>query len=128
MSDARFNEPNVETAPAVFPNNDITYEVTTLRSHEYASRRGVGLMYCPAKDKPTAQALRERGDLSAQKIAWLNRHDRGSGDLYCVLPLMKGLPVAMTGHIDRSGDKRILKGRVGIVHSWILADDKSSAF
>ena len=34
----------------------------------------------------------------------------------------------MTDHIDRSPDKRILRGRIGIVHSWILADDEKSVF
>ena len=41
---------------------------------------------------------------------------------------MKGLPVAMTDHIDRSSDKRILRGRVGTVDSWVLADDEKSVF
>ena len=99
-----------------------------LRAHAYATKRQIGLMYCPAKDTPTADALRERPDLPSQKVSWLNRHDRESGDLYGILPLMKGLPVAMTDHIDRSSDKRILRGRVGTVHSWVLADDESSVF
>ena len=85
-------------------------------------------MYCPAKDKPSHEALRIRPDLPAQKIAWLNRHDRESGDLYGMLPLIKGMPVSMTEHIDRSEDKRLLRGRVGWVHSWVLADDEPSVF
>ena len=44
------------------------------------------------------------------------------------LPLIKGMPVAMADHIDRSVDKRILRGRVGYVHSWVLADDEKSSF
>ena len=127
-SDIRFTSKKFETAPAVFPNNDVKYEVNKLRSHSYATRRGVGLMYCPAKDTPTADALRERPDLPSQKVSWLNRHDRESGDLYGILPLMKGLPVAMTDHIDRSSDKRILRGRIGKVDSWVLADDEKSVF
>ena len=117
-----------ETAPAVFPNNDLKNEVSKLRAHGYARKRGVGLMYCPAKHTPSTEALRERPDLPSQKVSWLNRHDRESGDLYGVLPLMKGLPVAMTDHIDRSSDKRILRGRVGTVDSWVLADDEKSVF
>ena len=38
------------------------------------------------------------------------------------------MPVAMTDHIDRSEDKRILRGRVGRIDSWVLADDESSVF
>ena len=39
---------------------------------------------------------------------------------------MKGMPVAMTGHIDRSTDKHMLKGRVGHIHSWVLDKDETS--
>ena len=41
---------------------------------------------------------------------------------------MKGLPVAMTDPVDRNPEKRILRGRVGTVHSWVLADDEQSVF
>ena len=41
---------------------------------------------------------------------------------------MKGIAVAMTAHVARSIDKRVLRGRVGHVHSWVLADDESSRF
>ena len=84
-------------------------------------------MYCIAQDKPSTQGLRESPDLPARKLEFLNRHDRESGDLYGILLLIKGMPVAMTDHIDRSIDKRILRGRVGYVHSWIL-DDKEASF
>ena len=85
-------------------------------------------MYCPAKDTRTPDALRVRPDLPSQKLHWLKRHDRERGDLYVMLPLIKGMPVAVTDHIDRSIDKRILRGRVGYVHSWVLADDEKSCF
>ena len=85
-------------------------------------------MYCIAQDKPSAQALRERPDLPERKLEFLSRHDRESGDLYGILPLMKGMPVAMTDHIDRSNDKRILRGRVGHVHSWVLDKEETSCF
>ena len=68
--------------------------------------------------------MRVRPDLPAQNVSWLNRHDRESGDLYGMLPLMIGMPVAVTEHINRSYDKIILKGRVGYIHSWVLAPDE----
>ena len=52
-SDSRFSEAKFERAPAVFPSNDIKYEVNKLRAQAYATRRGVGLTYCPAKDRPS---------------------------------------------------------------------------
>ena len=85
-------------------------------------------MYCIANDMPSNYALRERSDIPARKIEFVSRHDRESGDLYGILPLIKGMPVAMTDHIDRSIDKRILRGRVGHVHSWILDVKETSQF
>ena len=38
------------------------------------------------------------------------------------------MPVAMTDHIDRSIDKRILRGRVGYVHSWVMDEAETSHF
>ena len=58
----------------------------------------------------------------------MQRHDRESGDLYGLLPLARGLPVALTDHIDRSADKQLLRGRVGKVHSWVLGEGEDSQF
>ena len=127
-ADKRFMDPRFLAAPAVVPNNDMKYELNKKRALGYASKKKTGVMYCPAKDKPSHEALRIRPDLPAQKMSWLNRHDRESGDLYGVIPLMKGMPVALTEHVDRSEDKRLLRGRVGWVHSWVLADDEPSVF
>ena len=68
------------------------------------------MTYCPAKDKPSSDALRERPDLPAQKLTWLQRLDRESGNLYGIVALVKGMPVALTDHIDRSPDKQLLRG------------------
>ena len=126
--DSRFKEKRFLTSPAVFPTNDSKYDVNKKRSLNYAASQNTGIMYCIAQDKPSAQALRERPDLPERKLEFLNRHDRESGDLYGILPLMKGMPVAMTDHIDRSSDKRILRGTIGKVHSWVLAEDEQSTF
>ena len=62
-----------------------------------------------------------------RKIKRLQRHDRECGDLYGCLPLIHGMPVATTDHIDRSPDTAILRGRIGYVHSWVLhAEEESS--
>ena len=84
-----------------------------MRAQSLTSLTNTGFTYCAATDHPTLDALRARPDLPTKKLEWLKRHDRESGDLYGVLPLMKGMPVAMTGYIDRSVGKLILKGRVG---------------
>ena len=87
-----------------------------------------GIIYCPAKDTPSTEALRVRPDLPAQNISWLNRHDRESCDLYGMLPLLIGMPVAVTEHINRSYDNIILKGCVGYIHSWVLAPDEKNDY
>ena len=58
--DPRFQSEKFAVAPAVCPNNDLKYEVNKLRAQGYASKSGTGIMYCPAKDTPTADALRVR--------------------------------------------------------------------
>ena len=46
--DHNFDSEKFEIAPAVFPNNDVKYEVNKLRAHGYATHRGHVIMYCPA--------------------------------------------------------------------------------
>ena len=92
-------------APSVFANHDVKHEVNTLYAQACAEKRQEGLLHCLAKDTPSTEALRLCQDLPSQNIAWLNRHDRESGDLYGMLPLMFGMPVAVTEHIHRSYEK-----------------------
>ena len=101
-NDARFQSEKFASAPAMFANNDVKYDVNKLRATAFAAKQNTGVMYCPAKDAPTQDALRVRSDLSSQKLHWLKRHDRESGDLYGVLPLINGMPVAMTDHVGKS--------------------------
>ena len=72
------------------------------------------------------EALRERPGLVSEKLSWLNRHDRESGDLYGMLPLIHGMPMALTDHIDRNPEKQLLRGTVGYLHSWVLAQGEQS--
>ena len=54
---------------------------------------------------------------------WLQYHDRDTGNLLGTLPLALGLRVALTDHIDRSPDKQLLRGQVGVVHSWVWEEN-----
>ena len=103
-TDPRFTNAVFKNAPSVFANNDIKYEVNKLRAQSYSQQQNKGIVYCPAKDTPSTEAMRLRQDLPAKKVSWLNRHDRESGDLYGMLPLIIGMPVAVTEHINRSND------------------------
>ena len=41
---------------------------------------------------------------------------------------MKGMPVAMTDHMDRIINKTIVRGHVAHVHAWVFADEEANAF
>ena len=125
-NDSRFAQDDFLAATAIFPNNDLKYETNKVRAKAYAEAKHAALTYCPAKDRPSNEALRERPDLPSQKLSWLQRHDRESGDLYGVVSLVPGMPVALTDHIDRNPDKQLLRGKVGEIHSWILDEKETS--
>jgi hypothetical protein len=58
-------------------------------------------------------------NLRAKKVEWLNRHDKESGDLFGSLPLVQGMAVCLTDHVDRS-TKALLRGTSGILVGWEL--------
>ena len=45
-----------------------------------------------------------------------------------MLPLIVGMPVALTDHLDRNPKKNLLKGRIGYIDSWVESDKEESAF
>ena len=102
QSDPRVREEKFVTAPAIFPNNDIKYEVTKTRARIYASTRNQAITWCQAKDIPNAAVLSDKPCIVQDKLQWLKRHDRDCGDLYGMLPLTPGMPVALTDHVDRN--------------------------
>ena len=115
-------------APAIFPNNDIKYEVNKLRAALFSAASNQGLTWCPAKDKPNARALNEKPAILAEKVVWLQRHDKDCSGLYGMLPLAVGMPVALTDHVDRNPQKNLLRGRIGYIDTWVVPDDDHSVF
>ena len=67
--------------------------------------------------------LAEKPHLEEDKVKWLQRHDRESGNLYGTLPLCVGMPVSATDHLGR--ERRVLRGCAGTVCGWAHAGDKS---
>ena len=59
-------------------------------------------------------------EIVAKKESWLHYHDRRCGNLCGLLPLYKGMKVALTQHIDRKSGKNLLRGRRGTVVGWEL--------
>ena len=127
-NDPRFKNEDFIGAPAIFPNNDLKYDANKRRAGVFAASNNAAIIYSCAKDSPSAEALQERPDLATQKLFWLQRHDRESGDLYGMLPLILGMPVALTDHVDRNADKQLLRGKVGYIHSWVLDTTECSEF
>ena len=125
-ADERFASDKFAKAPAIFAHNDVKYDTNKNRSRLFAARRNAAVVYSVARDTPSQDALRERPGLAADKVKWLQRHDRECGDLYGMLPLIHNMPVALTDHIDRSPDKQLLRGRIGHVHSWVLHKDEDT--
>ena len=113
-------------APAVFPNIDIKYEVNKRRADIFASANGLCLTWCPAKDRPNTRVLNEKPNITEEKVVWLQRHDKDCGDLNGLLPLAMGLPVTLTDHVDRNPEINLLRGRMGYVDGWVLADSEDS--
>ena len=109
-SDSRVAEPKFLKAPAIFPNNDIKYHVNKLRGMLFAARTQQAITWAVARDRPGAATLREKPNLAAEKIVWLQRHDRDCADMYGMLMLVKNMPVALLDHIDRNPEKQLLRG------------------
>ena len=118
-----FAWPKFLKAPAIVANNDVKYDTNKKRAAQFAHRQRQSIFWCIAKDNVTLDALRDNPSLPEKKRDWLQRHDRECSDLYGMFPLIKGMPVALTDHIDRNPEKNLLRGCVGHVHSWILHQD-----
>ena len=127
-NDARRAEEKFVSAPVIFANNDIKYDINKQRAILFAATMKQSITWVQAKDKALPKTLQERPDLALHKKSWLKRHDRECGDLYGMFPLILGLPVALTEHLDRSPGKQLLKGKLDVIHSWRLAPTEDSVF
>lgn len=114
-SDPRFSHA-FRDAIAMFSTNDLKYHVNKRRAMDWARAKGKQVQIAVAKDIASASVLQEKPDLAAEKVQWLQRHDKECGELYGMLPLCVGMPVRATDHLDRT--RSILKGCKGIVVGW----------
>ena len=126
--DAKLDGVDFENIPCAVPNNDMRYEINKLRSRLFAKAHNKQLLWSPAKDSVTLDALREDPSLAFKKKDWLSRHDRQCGDLFGMLPVAVGLPMLLADHIDRDEKYQMLKGTEVTVHSVQLhAEDERAA-
>lgn len=104
-------------AVSIVAYNDIKFDTCKRRAAEFARDTGRRVLWAPADD--VAMCLLDDPKLQEKKLTWLSRHDKDCGGLYGMLPLVKGMPVALTSHIDRS-KKALLRGTQGRLVGWKL--------
>ena len=114
-ADTRFQNEFAD-AVAIFGTNDIKYHVNKLRAIQWANARQKQAYLFVAQDVASSVVVQEKPNLTAEKLQWLQRHDKECGGLYGVLPLCVGMPVRATDHLDRK--RGILKGTKGLVVGW----------
>lgn len=127
-SDPRFKHQQFLEARAVFANNDVKFDVNKRRARTFARDRNESVTWIKANDQPCQSILAEHANITEQKLKWLQRHDRDCGNLYGMFPLIQGMPVALTDHVDRKKGRLLLRGRLGKIHSWILSTGEQSIF
>lgn len=67
--------------------------------------------------------LLEDEHLREKKVSWLTKHDKLCGGLFGMLPLVRGMPIFLTDHLDRS-EKGLLRARAGTLLDWELNADE----
>lgn len=128
FDDARLKEEKFINAPAIFPNNDIKCEIAKKRARIFAAESQQAITWSKAHDSGNSAVLSENPDVTHAKLEWLKRHDKDCAGLYGMLPLIKGMPVALTEHLDRNPTKNLLKGKVGDIDSWVEDEREDSAY
>ena len=113
----------LKDATCIFATNAVKYHVNRTRAREFAAKARQQIYYSIAEDLASAAVLAEKPHLEEDKVKWLQRHDRESGNLYGTLPLCIGMPVSATDHLDR--ERRVLRGCAGTVRGWTHTGDKS---
>ena len=58
----------------------------------------------------------DKAALDAKRRRWLEFHDQKTGGIMGLLPLIKGLPVRLTEHVNRN--KGLFKNTKCKIHSW----------
>eukprot|EP00438_Fugacium_kawagutii_P033974 Skav228932 [mRNA] locus=scaffold2181:248822:258688:+ [translate_table: standard] len=123
-ADPRFSHA-FRDATAIFSTNDLKYHVNKRRAMDWAHAHGQQVHIAVAQDTASANVLQEKPDLAAEKVQWLQRHDKECGELYGMLPVCIGMPVRATDHLDRK--RGILKGCKGTVVGWSTCNTTSQA-
>ena len=122
--DPRLTSDHFSSAKMIVATNDLKYAINKQHAILYASSNKRHLTWCPAFDRPTTDNITKTD--ADTRIRWLQYHDRWNANLYGMLPLVQGLPIALTEHIDRSVQKNFLRGTEAFLDSWILDPRENS--
>lgn len=119
-NDARMSNKQFRHAISIVANNDLKSEICKRGAAQYARDTGQPILWCQADDRATEKSgLLDDTSLRTRKLAWLSKHAKDTGGLFGMLPLVRGMPVHLTTHIDRS-EKALLTGRSGELVGWEL--------
>ena len=111
-NDKRMNEPKFKKAIAIVANNDLKYEIYKVRAAAHARETKQRIVWSPATDYAMVECLSTDPALMKKKEEWLQLHNKKCAGLWGMVPLVKGMRVALIDHLDRS-DKCLLRGSSG---------------
>ena len=111
-NDKRMNEPKFKKAIAIVANNDLKYEICKVRAAAHARETKQRIVRSPAMDYAMVECLSTDPALTKKKEEWLQLHKKKCAGLWGMVPLVKGMRVALIDHLDRS-DKCLLRGSSG---------------
>ena len=118
------NETKFKAAIAIVANNDLKHEICKVRAAAYARRTQQRIVWSPATDYAAVECLSSDPELMKKKEEWLQLHNRKCAGLWGMVPLVKGMRLALIDHLDRS-DKCLLRGSCGELMGWVFEDGES---
>lgn len=126
--DPRCHSPTFINAPCIFPNRNMAFHANKTRGINSANLQEKCICWVHAIDKALHHAMITEPDQCMQKDRWLTYHDAATSNYYGLLPLFPGMPIQIIDHINRHPAVRIMKGRRGIVHSYVLDERDESVW
>ena len=120
----KFQAPPFTTASYVHPFRHPSHHATQLRALHLAKMQNRRVLWCVAFGQVKGDSLRENAsEVEKRKERWLEFHDRATGGIPGLLPLVLDMPVRFTETIDkRSRLFGVFKYARGILRGWQLAE------
>ena len=112
-------------APYIHPFNAPKYNAQLLRSVKYAKGLNKRLLWVRAFDLPLAEEDKglNVGDLERRRRQWLQIHDKKTGGIMGLMPLVHDLPMRLTDTKDPS--KHAFKNAKVRLDGWCLTESEA---